>query len=344
MTSRELVIRALSHQPTERPPREVKVDPRVERARSDEVDEVTARFPSDIIRLKVKYPDGALTRQGTSNNPEFSDAWGSVWQDVPSDNGAPAQRELIEAPLADLRNLSKYDPPMEVLEGLRLNKINRLCAETSRFTVAPVATGLVERVIALRGLQAARKDLSAGAKGIRNLLAMVHEYCLREVELWAESEADAIMLRDDFSSVPIVLEDRGLWRELLRPLYRDYCRLIRGSDKFLVFHTIGDVNPVLTDLIRCGIDGIEWAFPAADVERIAKRYRGRVTFFRGIDQPDLLVHGEPSDVRDAVTRVRRAFDYGSGGIIATVPWSPATSIEHVVACCEQWLIPMPAHV
>jgi uroporphyrinogen decarboxylase len=343
MTSRELVIRALGHQPTERPPREVLIGRDVEAACPDEVNELAARFPNDIVRLRAKYPDGRRTKRGKSDEAPYTDAWGSTWQLISTDNGASTRRELIDAPLSNLRSLSKFEPPMEVLDGLRLGKVNSACAQTNRFTLAPVQAGLLERVLGLRGPMAARKDLTAATKGIRNLLAMVHEYCLREVELWAGSEADGVVLRDDFSSVPIVLEDRGLWRELLRPLYKDYFRIVRNHDKFLVFRGGGDILPVLTDLIRCGIDAVECALPGVDVERLAKRYRGRVTFLYGMDQPDLLIHGQPTEVRESVNRVRRAFDYGSGGIVACCRWLPGAGVERMAAFCEQWTIPMPVH-
>jgi len=343
MTSRELVIRAISQQPIERPPREIVVDPQVAASQPDEVSEIAARFPSDIIHLQATHADPKRSKRKGASETTYTDPWGSTWQTVSTDNGAPDRRELLEAPLADLRNLSSYQPPMNVLDGLRLNKLNRLCEETNRFAVASIEAGLVERVLALRGPQAARKDLASATKGIRSLLTMVHEYCRREVQLWAESEADAVVIRDDFSTVPMLLEDRGLWRELIRPLYRDYFRAIRGSDKFVVFRVGGDVIPVLTDLIRCGIDVVQCAAPGGDVDRLAKRFRGKVTFQLGLDRPEHLIHGCPAEVRDGVTRVRRAFDFGSGGIIATCPWTPAVPLEHVIAFCEQWLVPMPVH-
>jgi len=343
MTSRELVIRALSHQAVERAPREVLVDRAIESAFPDEVAELAARFPSDVVRLRAKYPDGERSQAAPDDEDQYTDAWGVVWRSKPSANGSREHRELIDSPLSDLRNLARYEPPSEVLDGLKLRRVNRQCEECSRFTLGVPRTGLVERVLALRTVQSARKDMLARTKGVRALLSMVHEYCLRELSIWAESEVDGVLLHDDFSAIPQVLDDRGLWRDMLRPLYRDYCRVIREQDKFVVFRAGGDVAPVLTDLIRGGIDAVESGFPGADIDRLAKRYRGRVTFFYGIDQPEQMVHGSPADVREAVNRVRRAFDFGSGGVVGCCRWLPETTIDHMVAFCEQWMVPLPLH-
>ena len=46
-----------------------------------------------------------------------------------------------------------------------------------------------------------------------------------------------------------------------------------------------------------------------DVERLAKRYRGRVTFWGEIDPQRLRNPGTPDEFREAVLAVRKALDY-----------------------------------
>ena len=75
-----------------------------------------------------------------------------------------------------------------------------------------------------------------------------------------------------------------------------------------------------------------------NVDRLAKRYRGRVTFWGGIDRQRLQNPGTTDEFREAVLEVRRALDFGHGGVIAQCavePRRPLADDRHVlraVAC------------
>ena len=57
-----------------------------------------------------------------------------------------------------------------------------------------------------------------------------------------------------------------------------------------------------------------------DIESLAEKYKGKVTFWGEIDRQHVLPFGTPDDVREAVTRVRRALDDGNGGLIGQCEW------------------------
>src|SRR5208282_5739254 len=56
MISRDRVIRTLNHQPIDRVPRDLWLLPDMESGRTDEVSEMHARFPSDVLHLETKWP------------------------------------------------------------------------------------------------------------------------------------------------------------------------------------------------------------------------------------------------------------------------------------------------
>ena len=45
-------------------------------------------------------------------------------------------------------------------------------------------------------------------------------------------------------------------RELFRPMYRDYCKILQAKDKFVFFHGEGDVSDIFGDLVKLEIDAI----------------------------------------------------------------------------------------
>ena len=92
--------------------------------------------------------------------------------------------------------------------------------------------------------------------------------------------------------------------------------------------------------------GKPFAFDAqrdAEFERLAKRYRGRVTFWGQFDGGRLSNPGKPEEFREAVMAYRRALDFGAGGVIAQCQWEPAARLHTVAAYFEHWLVPLPMH-
>jgi hypothetical protein len=78
-----------------------------------------------------------------------------------------------------------------------------------------------------------------------------------------------------------------------------------------------------------------------DVDRMAKRYRGRVTFWGEMDRRKLQEPGSAEEFRKAVLAVRKSLDFGSGGVIAQCGWEPGMDIKTVAAFYEQWLVQVP---
>jgi hypothetical protein len=339
MTSRDRVIRTLLHAPVDRVPRDLWVAAAVEALRADEVAEITFRYPSDMVRPEFRPPKGNRAKGSPHEVGEHMDAWGCVWQ--VTERGYPGR--LAASPLADLGQLGEYRLPWELVEKAHLAAVNRFVAATSRFVLAATDVRPFERLQHLRGPEAARGDLAAGARPIRDLLDMLHDFFCREIELWAASDVDGVAFQDDWGpagGLPIPVQ---AWRELFRPLYREYCEILHARDKFAFFHTGGEISAIFGELVEAGVDAIAADYWATDLERLAEEWRGRVTFWDGIDPQRLSPAATPDDVRAAVRRLRAAVDFGHGGVIARCDWSPQASFNHVAAFFETWLAPMPMH-
>jgi len=340
MTSRDLVISTLNHEPVDRVPRDLWIMPGVASSRADEVAELGVRYPNDIVRPDFKYPPGKRAKGKPFKVGQYTDAWGCTWQVTqPGTRG-----EVRRPPLSEPGKIDRFTPPLDILSGARLTQVNRSCAATSRFVLAWTDVRPFERLQALRGTDAALADLTHGTKRIRKLLAMLHDFFRREVEMWAETDVDGVAFQDDWGSPDGLLLDRKLWRSEFRPLYRDYCEILHASDKFAFFHSSGNIYEIFDDLVKVvGIDAINCQLAAMNLERLAKRFRGRVTFWGEIDRQQIMPFGTREHVREAVLRVRRALDFGTGGVIAQCRWEPEVPMRNVAAVFEQWLMPLPIH-
>ncbi len=340
MTPRERVIRTLSHQPVDRAPRDLWTVPDVARHRADEVAELLRRFPLDIEKPDFKYPPGHRATGQPYEPGVYTDAWGCTWH--VSESGTMGL--VCEPPLATVAEIARYQPPRELLDGFDVDRINRGCGHSSRFVLAWTEIRPFERLQFLRGAEAAYVDLAQGAHHVRSLLGMLHDFFCRELETWACTDVDGVEFMDDWGSQTGLLVAPELWRDLFKPLYRDYCRILRAHDKFAFFHSDGHISDIIEDLVEIGVDAVNCQLFCMDVERLARAFRGKIVFWGEIDRQRVLPFGDSRSVRLAVQRVRSALDYGSGGVIAQCEWGTRVPFGNVAAVYDEWLRPLPMHV
>lgn len=340
MTSRELVVKTLNHEPVPRVPRDLWIPPGVESLQADEVAEMSVRYPSDIVTPSTAPTGGKRSAAKLGKQNEWTDVWGCVWRD--SGNCDPPALKC--SPLAEAGRIASFQPPAELFDRSRFNRANRLCPETSRFVLAWSEVRPFDRLQFLRGDEKALMDLARGRKSIRGLLAMLHDAACRELERWAETEVDGVVFRDDWGTPDGLLIAPEMWREIFRPFYREYCEILHAKDKFVFFHSDGNIRDIFGDLVKLDIDAIHAQLHLMKFERLVKRYRGRVTFWGG--QPDgrrMLTPGTTEEFRETVLSVRRELDFGSGGVIAQCRWGPDVKLQTVATFFDQWLIPLPMH-
>ena len=338
MTSRELVLRTLNHQPV-RAPRDLWPSPQIEADRGDELAEINLRFPSDIVSADFRYGPGKRGQGKPSREGTYADAWGCTW--AAAQHGG--RDEPQSPPLADLKKAAGYQPPLELLEAARFAKVNRACETTSRFVLARTDIRPFERLQALHGNEATLLGLARGSKDLRTLLATIHAFYCREIALWAETEVDGVAIGDEWGTPEGLRIAPEMWRDIFRPLYRDYCQVLREKDKFVFFRSGGNMADIFGDLVKIGVDAIHAQWSSMNVEKLAKKHRGKVTFWGGIDRPQVLVSGTVEEIREDVRRVRRALDFGSGGVIAQCPWESGAPLRNIATAFEQWLMPLPMH-
>ncbi len=305
--------------------------------RQDEVEALSRRFPSDFARPDYRYGLSGRERGEPCRIGHYTDAWGCVWH--VAEDGVVG--EVKEPPLRELADIRSYRPPFELLDGADLSGVNRSCAETDAFVKVGSETRLFERMQFLRGSEQLFMDLAYGEAETTQLIGMLHEFHCREMEMWAATDVDAVAFMDDWGSQSALLISPEMWRAVFKPLYRDYCGILKARGKFVFFHSDGCIEAIYPDLIEIGVDALNSQLFCMDIERLAALHRGRITFWGEIDRQRVLPFGAPEDVRAAVRRVRAALDRGRGGVIAQCEWGLDTPAENVAAVFDEWMQPRP---
>ena len=301
--------------------------------RKDELDALLQRFPSDLVGPEFKYGPGERQQGIPYVVGSYADEWGCVWH-----VGEPGVvGEVKEPPLADWSALAHFEPPYEILEEADFSQVNRSYSETDRFVLAWTTVRPFERMQFLRGSEALYMDLGYETAEMLQLRDMVHEFFLRELEMWVKTDVDGIEFMDDWGAQRTLLISPKQWRSLFKPLYKDYCDLIHSAGKFAFFHSDGHITDIYPDLIEIGVDAVNSQLFCMDIEELGRRFRGQITFWGEICRQDILPFGTPDDVRAAVRRVRVALDDGRGGVFAQCEWGIGVSAENVATVFETWL-------
>jgi len=122
----------------------------------------------------------------------------------------------------------------------------------------------------------------------------------------------ALWLADDIAFGQGLLFNPSIMREHLFPWYRRIGEAAARHKKPLLFHSDGDLRPILKDLIDCGIQAIQPIEPKAmDIAELKRDYAGRLCLVGNIDLGSTLTMGTPEDVRAEVRQ--RILAIGPGG-------------------------------
>ncbi|MFP4028019.1 MAG: uroporphyrinogen decarboxylase family protein [Candidatus Brocadiia bacterium] len=338
MTSRERVCRALRFEGPDRPPRDLWT---LEYARMperlEELERIRERFPMDFQDLPVKggEADRAEGEKGVVGS--YVDLWGSRWE--VAEQGVIG--EVKQPALADWDEFGAYEAPWEWLETTDLSEVNPVYEKSQKFCIWRVSARPFERIQFIRGPENLYYDLATRPNDVRALLDLLHEFYMREIEMWKDHKADALWFMDDWGTQQGLLIAPDMWREMFKPLYRDYVEAIHDQGKFAFFHSDGHIEAIYGDLIEIGLDAINSQLFCMDIEKLGEKYAGDVTFWGEIDRQHLLPNASPEDVKRGVRRVRRALDTGRGGVIAQCEWGLRDPAENIEAVFKAWAEPHP---
>ncbi len=336
MTGRERVKACLAFARPDRSPRDLWSLPYVKLFQKDELDTVAREYPVDMATAWTTPDWLADVSRRIGKAGAYADEWGSVWN-----VGEPGVIGEVKQPaLADWSALAGFRPPWKLVRKRDFSHANSTCGESDLFMLSETTARPFERLQFLRGTENLFVDIAYGTAELRTLLEMVHEFYIEDIEGWCRTSVDGVFFMDDWGSARALLINPATWREMFKPLYKDYCETIHAAGKLAFFHTDGNIEAILGDLVEVGVDAVNSQLFAMDIEELARTHKGKVTFWGEIDRQHVLPFGTSEEVRDAVMRVRRALDDGSGGVIAQCEWGKNNPAANVRAVFDAWDEPL----
>ncbi|MGD1010830.1 MAG: uroporphyrinogen decarboxylase family protein [Candidatus Aminicenantales bacterium] len=330
LTSRELVVSALELQSPPRTPRQLWLLPWAERNYPRELAAIQLTYPDDILRCPplLKKP---LKTSGDEYSPGlYVDEWGCRFES--RQEGVIG--EVKEPLLKDWRDLDIVRLPVERL-SVDAAKVDDFCRTSDAFIYSQPLVRPFELLQFIRGPENLYADLAERPDELFVLIDRIHAFFKEELELWASTEVDALFFADDWGSQKSLLISPALWREVFKPLYRDYADIAHRNGKYAFMHSDGYITDIFPDLIEIGVDAVNSQIFCMDVAELGRRFGGRITFWGEVDRQHLLPYGTPAAVAAAVRTAKAALSR-SGGVIAQCEFGIGARPENVAAVFETW--------
>jgi uroporphyrinogen decarboxylase len=330
VTSRELVVSALELQAPLRIPRQLWTLPWAERTYPSELAAIREKYPDDILKCPpfLKEP---LKISGDEYAPGlYVDEWGCRFEN----RQWGVIGEVKDPLLKDWKNPPAVRIPEERL-SVDTGKVDEFCRAREAFVYSWASVNLFERLQFIRGPENLYLDLAERPDELFVLIEHLHTFFKEELELWASTEVDALFFADDWGSQKSLLISPALWREVFKPLYRDYVEIAHRNGKYAFMHSDGHITDIFPDLIEIGVDAVNSQVFCMDLGELGRRFAGKITFWGEIDRQHVLPYGTPADVAAAVNAAKNAL-YRNGGVIAQCEFGIGARPENVAAVFETW--------
>jgi len=119
---------------------------------------------------------------------------------------------------------------------------------------------------------------------------------------------------DDFGTQLAPIFAPAVWRRFFKPRYAAVFEPVRKAGLPILFHSCGQVLPLLEDLRELGVTAIWPQLPLYDLNDLARRCRAlHLAVQLHPDRGDLMQHGTAQQVREYLQRLISTFDSAHGG-------------------------------
>ena len=334
MTSRELVYATLEFRNTrDRAPRQLWVSPWAHMYQGDALAAIRRDYPDDIGGVHTEYAEKTIARGDMHEIGTYIDEWGCEFINIQRGVIGEVKRPQIPDGDDGWEGFERVHIPTELL-SFSPAQVSDECAKTDRFVTSACVARPFEQLQFIRGTQNLYMDLMDPPENMLRFMKRMHEYYCAGYEKWAQTDVDALCFMDDWGSQRGLLINPRIWRELFRPMYKDYIDIAHSAGKKCFMHSDGHILEVIPDLIELGLDALNAQLFCMGVPNLAK-FRGQITFWGELDRQWLLPHGTLDEVGAAVREVYGTL-WADGGCIAQLEFGPGARAENVRRALEEW--------
>lgn len=288
------------------------------------------QFPDDLIFFP---PFGLAERMSKARKKFESIVYRNEGKFIFNKKDGQDQKSLILPPIKRWDDLEIWPEPHSLLK-IDQDMVNNFCRSTDRFVLAGTWIQLFERLQLLRGPEQLFSDLKKQPSEFFELLRRVHEFCLKELEMWAQTEVDGLCLMDDWGGKESLFISPALFRQLFKPLYAEYASIAKKYNKYLFFHSDGYILDLLPDFIEIGINAINCQILLMGAKKLSF-FGGQITFWGSSDLPPFLNVATKEEIFNCCEEIFESL-WKKGGFIAQVELTPEIKISALETYFSAW--------
>lgn len=295
---------------------------------ADHVDKVEEMLGIDSKKIVATCP--AEFRRKASYDPRFMgsgwgvriapdtlvDEFGITWQLVLPDK---LHTRIISHPLKDPDALEDYVFPDPDAEG-RYDEAEQYVErwhEEYPISACPADVYLFDQGWFLRGFHENMIDFYRNPSLIERMYDMNQKFFLGCAKRLAEMGITILAIPDDVAGQTGMILAPDLWRKHIKPRMKEVVDAMKRKDVYVLYHSDGDIGPIIKDLIEIGVDILNPIQPECmDPAQVKRTYGDRITLCGTISMQKTLPFGEVGDVRNEVIQRIKTCGQGGGLIIA----------------------------
>ncbi|GAB1483970.1 uroporphyrinogen decarboxylase family protein [Treponema sp.] len=231
--------------------------------------------------------------------------------------------EVVECPLKDCsseEDLAAYSLPNPYAPG-RFTAAERDIKRFAKdfFVIGDVELSLFELAWHLTGMEKYLMALAMEESWIEKLNDRVEEWTTGLALSLVSRGVDAIWLGEDLGTQNSMLISPDMWRDRFKSRYARLITKLKAANPeiIIIFHSDGAVAPLIEDFIELGVsvyNPVQPNVPGSDPQELVDKYGGKINFFGGIDQQDLLPTGDKKAIEAEIKR-RSAILGANGGYL-----------------------------
>jgi len=301
------------------------------------------RYPTEIAEIRRAFPADSVGAPGFNAERGIGygdpcaegvsvDDWGCEFINIQEGViGEVKHPQIVTDDWSDAENVRV---PREWL-SIDKEKINDFCrANADKFITCGCCPRPFEQLQFIRGTANLYMDLMDMPENMEKFIAKMHAFYCELLESWAETDVDALNFMDDWGSQRALLIPPRVWRDVFKPMYRDYINIAHSHGKKIFMHSDGYTFEIIPDLIELGLDAFNTQIFCMGAENL-RQFRGKITFWGEIDRQWLLPHGTEKQIEDAVMDVYENL-WDNGGCVAQCEFSAGGKPENVRKVFETW--------
>ncbi|MEW6048960.1 MAG: uroporphyrinogen decarboxylase family protein, partial [Bacillota bacterium] len=168
---------------------------------------------------------------------------------------------------------------------------------------------------------------------VREVVERFCTWCATVIEYVNQLDFDFYWVNDDIADTHGPWFSPKVFRELFLPYIREVARCIK---KPWIFHSDGNLMPLLDDLLTLGMNAIHPIQPRAmDIGEVKRCYGARLCLVGNIDLDYILTQASPDEVENSVKDTILTAGSGGGYIISSAnSLTDYCKVENVLAFAQ----------